>query len=68
MSSYWSFNSKKKEINIEMKSKETNKYGFEIEPDNVTVDALNKWRELGPIRLTDIIENSESTINTEIYF
>ena len=35
MSSYWSFNSKKKELNIEMKSKVTNKYGFEIEPDNI---------------------------------
>ena len=37
MSSYWSFNSKKKELNIEMKSKVTNKYGFEIEPDNLNV-------------------------------
>ena len=37
MSSYWSFNSKKKDLNIEMKSKETNKYGFEIEPDNLNV-------------------------------
>jgi hypothetical protein len=37
---------------------------FEIEPSNATVEALNKWRELGAIKLSDILQNSEFSIDT----